>query len=133
MADLPTAAGSITSDTTVNTGGTLRGTGTITPQTTTGNVTVNAGSTLWPGATGETSGHTLTVAGANGNVTFAGTALAPAYFVSTGFVSSTGVATNDVLTLTGTLTPTEHSSQPGRGLSTGHTRVPRLSTTAPRE
>ena len=96
--------GSIMSEVTVGNGttnfGALRGVGSAI----TGNVTVNAGSALWPGVTGETSGNTLTV---TGNVTTTGTsALFPAYFVSTGFVSPMGVATNDVLTLTGALAPT---------------------------
>ena len=61
---------------------------------------VNAGGTLWPGATGETGGHTLTV---NGSVAFAGTGANPALFQATGFVSPTGVVSNDILNITGNL------------------------------
>ena len=56
------SAASIMSDVTVNSGATLRGTGTIYPPSQS-TVIVNGGGTLWPGATGETSGHMLTVDG----------------------------------------------------------------------
>jgi len=98
----------ITSFTTVDSGATLRGTGTIAPVSPPGGplgvppaadaVAVSGGGTLWPGATGETSGHMLIV---NGNVTFADST---ATFKSTGFVSRTGLVSNDTLNVSGGLT-----------------------------
>jgi uncharacterized protein with beta-barrel porin domain len=85
----------ITSDVTVNSGATLRGTGTISTDTST--VIVSAGATLWPGATGETSGNTLTVNG-DGHVEFAG---ATSTFKSQGFVSGLGEQSNDLLAIGG--------------------------------
>ena len=81
--------GSIVSATTVNSAATLRGTGTIG-----NNVTIASGGTLLPGATGETSGHTLIV---NGNVTMGDTGTAK--FAATGFVGPITGVSNDKLSM----------------------------------
>ncbi len=77
--------------------GTLRGVSISTPSIS-GDIAVYGGGTLFPGGTGETSGHTL---GFYGNASFTGSNSGPtplyANFTATGFVSNTGGISNDLL------------------------------------